>query len=136
MACRHNVGLRILDSSDLYLINQPVLVSFELSPSRAQLLLQVFTAHVEHVQHHGELDVLQNLRVDSLLLFEVEPELLVKHKNIEDITSKTLLTFCKRLALLPDHLNSHIAGQSTDSHSLGVLCILVQRGTMLGDGLR
>ena len=66
--------------SSLYLINQPVLVSFELSPRRAQLLLQVFAAHVEHVEHHGELDVLQNLRVDGLLLFEVEPELLVKHK--------------------------------------------------------
>ena len=64
-------------SSQIYLIDQPVLVSFELSSGWAQLLLQFFTAHVEHVQHHGELDVLQNLRVDGLLLFEVEPELLV-----------------------------------------------------------
>ena len=82
MACRHDEGWKgtVLLSSYINLINQPVLVSFELSPSWTKLLLQIFAAHVEHVQHHGELDVLQNLGVDSLLLFEVEPELLVKHK--------------------------------------------------------
>ena len=92
-----------MKSLPIPLFHKPILICFELCSDRSELVLQLRTAHVKHVQHHRELDVLQHLGVDGLLLLEVEP----------------------------DHLDGHVARQPGDGHALGVLRVSVQGGTPL-----
>ena len=70
-------------------------------------MLEVFSAEFKGVEHHGELDVFENLGVDGVLHLELEPH----------------------------HLDGQVAGETADLGYLGVLCVSLQCGRPFGQRL-